>query len=195
MSLISSSTVGTSSTLMPAVGSSNMKTFGSSAMRSATSSLRWSPCERAFGASVPLVGEANRLEHLLGPLDQIAPGVPDREHRPAGARTALHREPDVFQGGELRKQIGELEGAPQSPVVRAEADRPPDVVPIDEDRSGAGLHLSGNQVEIGRLAGAVRADDRRERARLEPARDIIDRDMAAEANRQPACFEGGRIGL
>ncbi len=37
---------GASSWLMPAVGSSNMYTAGSSAMSKATSSLRWSPCGR-----------------------------------------------------------------------------------------------------------------------------------------------------
>src|ERR1019366_7209635 len=42
---------GTSAVLMPAVGSSNMNTLGSSAISIATSSLRWSPCGRLLAAT------------------------------------------------------------------------------------------------------------------------------------------------
>src|SRR5512133_2822911 len=48
---IRSRITGTSSTLMPAVGSSNMNTSGSSAIRMPTSSLRWSPCGSALAAT------------------------------------------------------------------------------------------------------------------------------------------------
>src|SRR5664279_4477419 len=51
-SRIRSRITGTSSTLMPAVGSSNMYTLGSSAISIATSSFLWSPCGRLLaGAS------------------------------------------------------------------------------------------------------------------------------------------------
>src|SRR5260221_646461 len=49
--------VGTSSMLMPAVGSSNKKMSGSSASRVATSSLRWSPCDS--GPATAPAGSAN----------------------------------------------------------------------------------------------------------------------------------------
>ena len=44
---IKSSMAGISSAPRPAVGSSNMNTLGSSAISMATSSLRWSPCDRS----------------------------------------------------------------------------------------------------------------------------------------------------
>ena len=57
---------------MPAVGSSNMKMSGSSAIIIATSSLRWSPCDSAGGALVALGREADARQRRVGALDQIA---------------------------------------------------------------------------------------------------------------------------
>ena len=54
--------------------------------------------------------------------------------------------------------------------------------------------LARHQVEIGRLARAVGADDRGELARPERAGDAVDGDMAAEADRQVARFERGHGG-
>ena len=48
---IKSRITGTSAALMPAVGSSNMKTLGSSAISIATSSFLWSPCGRLLAAA------------------------------------------------------------------------------------------------------------------------------------------------
>src|SRR5207249_9005055 len=57
------------------------------------------------------------------------------------------------------------------------------------DAAGGGTQLSGDQVEIGGLAGAVRADDRRQFAGPKAAADSVDRDVAAEADGQIAGFE------
>ena len=67
--------------------------------------------------------------------------------------------------------------------VRAEAGKAGDVLARDEDLAGAGAQLAGDQIEVGGLAGAVRADDGGERAGRERARHVVDRDMAAEADR------------
>src|SRR5690606_10899224 len=64
MSWISCRTVGTSSTDMPAVGSSNMKTSGSSASSKATSSLRWSPCGKAPAVALRLSSRRTESSRL-----------------------------------------------------------------------------------------------------------------------------------
>src|SRR5690606_15197825 len=47
-------------------------------------------------------------------------------------------------------------------------------------------------VEVGGLAGAVGTDDRGQRARMEGTADPVDRDVAAEADRQADGFERRR---
>ena len=101
---------------MPAVGSSNMKTFGSSAISIATSSLRWSPCDSAAAGDVAPVGERDAVEHCIGARDQLARGrIQTREHvectprratAPRGARSRATRE--------VGKQVGELERAAEA---------------------------------------------------------------------------------
>ena len=82
---------------MPAVGSSNMKTRGSSAIRIATSSLRWSPCGSAARAHVALVGERDALEEVLGLLDQLAWRFHTEQQVLPQAGARLHREPHVLE--------------------------------------------------------------------------------------------------
>ena len=68
-----------------------------------------------------------------------------------------------------------------------------DVLALDQHRAVGGAELPGHQVEIGRLAGAVRPDDGGELARKESAGDVVDRDMAAEADGQPRVSSDGII--
>ena len=63
------------------------------------------------------------------------------------------------------------------------ADRPVRSRAVQQHRALAGRQLAGDQVEVGGLAGAVGADDGRQRARLEAARHAVDRHVAAEADR------------
>ena len=65
-----------------------------------------------------LSASRTRSRIVLGLLDQIAPGVPHLNSDPARVGAALHGEAHVFERGELRKQVGELEGAPE-PALRA----------------------------------------------------------------------------
>jgi hypothetical protein len=104
----------------------------------------------------------------------------------------LHREADILQGGQLRKQIGQLKGAPKPPPRPDGWRKLRDVLPVNEHLSGRCAKLTGHEVEIGRLAGPVRSDNRRERAGREPARDVVDGHVTAEANGQPARFQRGR---
>ena len=71
------------------------------------------PVRERLRGHVSLVGQADPLEDGLGLLDEVAPAVPDGEQGPACLRPALHGEPHVLERGELRKQIGELKGAPE----------------------------------------------------------------------------------
>ena len=77
---------------------------------------------KGFRRDVALVGKPHPFQDALGLLDQVASGVPHLEERPARVGAALHGKAHVFQRGELRKQVGELEGAPQ-PAPRARGRR------------------------------------------------------------------------
>jgi hypothetical protein len=104
----------------------------------------------------------------------------------------LNREPHVFERAELREKVGELE-RPAEAFARPRGRRQSgDVLALHQHRSGARRQLPRDQVEVGGLAGAVRAHDGREAARGEAARDVIDGHVPAEANGEPARFERGR---
>src|SRR5690606_33416266 len=59
------------------------------------------------------------------------------------------------------------------------------------DLPGRRLELTRDQVEIGGLAGAVWADDGGQRTGPEGTADGVDRNMAAEADRQVTRFQAG----
>jgi hypothetical protein len=57
---------------------------------------------------------------MLGALDQLDVPVPHREQVQALAGACLHREPHVFQHGEERKQVRQLECAAHA-LTRADS--------------------------------------------------------------------------
>src|SRR5215203_1044406 len=137
------------------------------------------------------VGEAHLLEDRLGLVDEVAPVAPQRQRRPPCPGPALDREPHVLERRELRKQVRQLERAAE-PLSRAQRRRQAGhVLAVDEDLAGGGAQLARDEVEVGRLAGPVGADDRRERPLMERARDRVDGDMPAEADGEPARLERG----
>src|SRR3954462_6261230 len=71
-------------------------------------------------------------------------------------------------------------------AVRARAG---DVAAVEENPAGARRKLAGEQVEERGLAGAVRADDRMQRALLDAQAQRVDRGEGAEGLRQLARFE------
>ncbi len=79
--------------------------------------------------------------------------------------------------------------------MRSGARKPGDVGAVEVDAAVGGAQLSGDQIEIGGLAGAVGADDGRQLARPKRAADTVDRDVAAEANGEIAGFEQGHAGI
>ena len=66
-------------------------------------------------------------------------------------------------------------------------------VPGEPDLAGVGAHLPAHQVEGGRLARAVRADDADDLARTDDERDVVDRAHAAEVLDEAADLEQRRF--
>ena len=158
---------GTSSTLMPAVGSSNMKTsrlerhqdrhfeLALVAVRQSAAAGA-SRCRRGWPRAMKCVG-------LLDPARVGCSSARARSSAAAGAR--LHGEAHVLEHGEVGEQIGELERAADAARRARAAPQPRDVLAVEQHRAGGRRQLARDQVEVGGLAGAVRADDRGERAR------------------------------
>src|SRR6185369_5351399 len=90
-----------------------------------------------------------------------------------------------------RKQLRQLERATEPPVGAGRNAFGRDVGAVEPDRAGARAQLPRDQVEVRRLAGAVRADDRGQRPGSEPARDTVDGDVAAEPDRELLRLEHG----
>src|SRR6185503_15176474 len=138
---------------------------------------------------VRLVGQRDALEEVAraaGQLDVRAPHGQQVLARP-GAR--LHLYAYVLQHREARKEVGELEGAADAAPRALRRGEARHVFAEQRHRAARRRQLAGNEIEVGSLAGAVRADDRRERSRLERAADAVHRDMTPEADGQVAGFE------
>jgi hypothetical protein len=171
-SRIRSSTTGTSSTLMPAVGSSNMKTLGSSAISSATSSLRWSPCGSAAASSVARA--ARRTCSSMASASSIQ--ALRRARRATGrcppgpCRAArLDRQAHVLQHRQVGEQLRELEGPAQAAPRAQRRRQRGDVLAVQPAPARHWPAAARDQVEVGRLARAVGPHDGRERARARSA--------------------------
>ena len=82
-----------------------------------------------------------------------------------GARKG--RDPDVVEEREGGKDVGALERAREAQVRDAMRGRPGDLASVERDRPGSRRERAGEQVEERRFPGAVRPDDRMQRARLD----------------------------
>ena len=130
--------VGISSRLMPAVGSSNIKTRGLSASRIATSSLRWSPCDSAADRKLGAGPELDAVEPVARLVAHRGVARGDAEKIEADLRDRLHREPHVLEHGEAWIEIDQLERAAEpepGAVGRAE---PGDVRAEQADAAAVG---------------------------------------------------------
>ena len=105
------------------------------------------------------------------------------------AGAGLNRQPDVLGDAEPREQVRQLERPPEAEAGALGSAQTRDVLALDHDRTLGGAQLARYQVEIGRLARAVRPDDGGELAGPEGAVDMVDRDMAAEPDGQAAGLE------
>ena len=101
-----------------------------------------------------------------------------------GAAVAVSPHQQVVQYGGMVEQLDILEGpgdAQPGKLVRAQAG---DVAPVKADAPLAGLVDPRDQVEDGRLAGAVGADDGKHLARLDREGYAVDRPDPAELDGQ-----------
>jgi hypothetical protein len=124
-----------------------------------------------------------RLEHALG--------APEIERR---AALALQRNAHVLEHGEVRKRRGNLERA-DHPHARDRRGRRAGDLPLVEDDLARGRRQEvRQQIEAGRLAGAVGADQRMDRAAADLEIDAVDRDESLELLGEPARLQDDVVG-
>ena len=110
------------------------------------------------GAAMRLIS----LEDALGPLAHLGERVDAVPERVAVAERPQHGAAHVLPDRQPRKDVGDLEAARQAaPVDLDRAGRPVTSSPLSRIVAGARREAAADQVEQRRLAGAVRADDRR----------------------------------
>src|SRR6202171_6641566 len=105
------------------------------------------------------------------------------------AAGGLHGEADVLLHAQVREQIGELEGAAKSSAGSKRRGELRNIGAIEQDVANGRAQLSGDQIEVGGLAGPVGADNGRQLTGTKYAADTVDRDVPAEADGQIAGFE------
>jgi hypothetical protein len=106
---------------------------------------------------------------------------------PAVQQPRVRQQRELHVLGDRHRRPGrrDLERAPHpEPPDRARRE-PGKIVPAEQHSAGVRPQLPVDAVEAGRLAGAVRADHRKELARSERESDVVDRDHAAERLAQP----------
>ena len=131
-------------------------------------------------------GQPDGVEQRLGagfePVEH-ALGAPEME---GIAERPLQCDPDVLAHAQVREHRRNLERAHQAPSRDIGRPRRRDVAPVIEDGPGGRFEELGQQIEHGRLAGAVRADQRMDRAAMHPQIDPLHRGKTAELLRQTA---------
>src|SRR6185437_10595393 len=136
---------------------------------------------------------ARRQLHTLKtchrPVAQVMVTRRHREKIEGRAEPSLKRQPDVFQHGQIREQVGQLKRPADAALGALRRRQARYVAAVEQYRARAGAQLARDQVEIGGLAGAVRPDDRGEGAAVEGATDAVNRDMSPKPDGQAACFE------
>ena len=93
---------------------------------------------------------------------------------------AVHADEDVLERGHLGEEADVLERAPDPERGDRVRRLVGDVDAVEHDRARGRLVDARELVEEGRLAGAVRADQRHDRAARDREVDVVRRDEAAE---------------
>ncbi len=105
-------------------------------------------------------------------------GLPDAE---AAALAGLDRHCDVLARGHVVEQARHLESPAEAEGDAGGNRQVGDVVPREPDTAGVGPDLAAELVDEGRLAGAVRADQRMDFACLDSHGHVVGGKQAAEA--------------
>ena len=133
--------------------------------------------------------QPHALERLLGNGAGSAVHPAAAEESPAAAIARLRRDADVLARAQRWKHVTELKRARNS-LLRHLVDRPSrDGLAGENNLAGARPQHAGDQVEDGRLAGAVGPDDRADLAGLDRQVDGVDGDQRAEAANEPLAFK------
>jgi hypothetical protein len=144
---------------------------------------------KVAGLDVLATGQADEPDDGGRPVLGLAER---RRRRPAVEAAGPHdghRHPEVLQHRVVVEQVQDLERATDPEAGAPVGREPRDVLPIEADLPGVGREQAAQQVEAGRLAGAVRADQRRQAVRLEGDADAVQDDVAAEGLPEPAGLE------
>jgi hypothetical protein len=103
-----------------------------------------------------------------------------RSRYPKAASTAMRR---FSRTDRLRKHLGNLKCARNTPPDAARRQRLGDVLAVEQDAARCRRQKSAGQVEERGLAGAIGADDRAQLSGLDRHRNVVDRDETAEPAR------------
>ena len=159
----------------PAITSSSNRSFGSVASARATSSRLRSGNVRRRGQLVAFAEQVEPAEHLVRTRargGEIGP----MQHR---------ADDDIVFDRQGRKRPHQLEGAAYAASADFIGPEPVDALTGEGDRTLVGREHAGNDVEQGRLARAVRTDDREDRALRHSKACIVDGKQAAKALADP----------
>src|SRR5215831_18856876 len=138
--------------------------------------------------------QRDRLEQRARPAVQLleqALGAPEIE---GSAALALQGDAHVLEHREVRKHRGDLERANQAHPGDRRRTRAGDVAALVDDAAPRRLEEVCQQVEAGRLPGAVRADERVDAAAADLEVDVPDRDETLELLGQLARFKNALVG-
>ena len=171
--LISAAMRSTSSCVMPAVGSSSSIISGSSASVVAISSARLRPYGSSTAVRVRELGQARPRRSARARASSSsrkrALRAPEIERV---AALALQRDAHVLEHGQMRKHRGDLERAHESHARDRRRPRAGDLAAVEEDLAARRRQEMRQQVEAGRLAGAVGPDQRVDRAAADSQVDV-----------------------
>ena len=161
----------------PIVGSSRSRIGGSPRSAAATPRRCRMPSESAFAPAAPDAREPDELEHLVRPRrrDPVAPREPDE----VAARRAAR-----VDGARVEERPDRRQRPRDRPVRPA----------VDERLAGVGVCEAEHQLHRRRLARAVRSDEPRDQAGTHGDREVVDRDRAPVALRQPVGLDRRRHG-
>jgi hypothetical protein len=129
------------------------------------------------------------LERLIGGCRGARDHMPPANKPPTLTFACLRGDADILTRGERRKDVAELERARDALECHRMHRQPGNVLAGKDDFAGSGLEHARDQVEHGRLAGAVGADDRADPPRFQAHVDRIDGDQRAEASHQAFAFK------
>ena len=136
--------------------------------------------------------ERERLQMIERFLDDRGFAAGRSPETIAGAGSLADGEIDVFQHGEVAKQLVDLEGAGDAAARAGRLRQRGDLLAVEQHVAGRGPHPAGDQIDESRLAGAVRPDQRVPGAARQGEIDVVgDLDGAEILSQVANCRSAG----